>query len=70
MTDLADAKPRADYSVAQIEAGIDAALKDRNMEAVVGLLHLLAVKAPDRAQLHLDAIAVAKALGTGSKDTT
>lgn len=40
----------SDYTPDQIEDAILAALSDRNLDAVVGLLRLLAVRAPRRAE--------------------
>jgi len=44
------------YTTAQIEAGMSKALAAGNMEAVVGLLHLLATQEPEHARLILNAI--------------
>lgn len=47
-----------EFTVEQIEEAIASALRDQNMPGAAGLIHLLAVKAPDRAQIVLDAIAL------------
>ena len=45
-----------EYSAAQIMAAISAAMKAGDMQAVVDLLHMLAVVSPRDAQVILDAI--------------
>jgi hypothetical protein len=49
-----------EFTHEQIEAGMSKALAEGNMEAVVGMLHVLAVQAPERAQTILDWIEIGK----------
>ena len=46
----------ADYTPAQIMAGISSAMGENDMPAVVSLLKMLAAKDPDSAQAILDMI--------------
>jgi hypothetical protein len=47
---------RYDWSAAQIMAAISMALREHDMEAVAGLMQMLAVKDPSSAQMILDAL--------------
>jgi len=53
----------ADFTADQIVEAITLALRDRNIEAVNGLMHLLAVKDPRRAREVLDTIELGIELG-------
>ncbi|WP_344754331.1 hypothetical protein [Gryllotalpicola koreensis] len=48
----------SEFTDAQVIAAIDAALRARDMPAVVSLLHVLALQAPTQAQLLADAISL------------
>jgi hypothetical protein len=48
----------AEFSDAQVIGAIGAAVREGDMQAVVGLLHVLAVQNPREAQLLLDMIEV------------
>jgi hypothetical protein len=51
----------ADYTTAQILEAIGNALQARDMKAVVDLMHFLAVRDPDAAQVILDTLELVKA---------
>jgi hypothetical protein len=51
-----NAAAEPEFTPAQIEHGIAHAIRDREFEVVPALLKLLAVQAPDRAQVIYDAI--------------
>lgn len=55
----------ADFTPDQIEGAIAEAIRDRDFPAVVSLLKLLAVRAPDRAQAVLDTIEMARVMNGG-----
>jgi hypothetical protein len=50
------------YTIEQIESAITLALRERNFPVAISLVHMLAVRAPDRARLILDTIDVARHL--------
>lgn len=62
------------YSPADIEIGIHLALEAEDMEAVAGLMHLLAAADPHRAQAVLDIVQIARLLNgahpAGSEETS
>lgn len=51
-----------EYSTDQITAAVFRAIHEGELEAAVSILHILAVRDPDRAQAFLDALDVAQAV--------
>lgn len=50
---------KPEFTDAQVVEGIHAAMKEKNWDVVIGLLHLLAVQAPGQAELLRAAIELA-----------
>ena len=49
-----------EFTTEQVLEGISHALADNNMEAVVSLMHLLALKDPGAARAVMDAVEIAR----------
>jgi hypothetical protein len=54
--------PRTDFTPDEIVAGIAQAVADREFGVIPGLVKMLAVKDPDRAQAVLDAFDIAQVI--------